>query len=511
MENLPQEIYDLIGRLLDPEDWNTLRIISKFISQAFTPLRFESITTSHSTKGVCNLEKISSNKLLCPLVKQIICSHSATRLYPFGEFDHWLERIWFPDEAPPVHDKNEGEVKPMSEKEWENIPWDDKRAMYNDYVSEHVNADTERRQLADDLLTRGRLDRVFSNFTNLTAFVQHPALYENSLRWRRLQFILCEDTFRDDYFGQNDDAEALYSFSVLSALGHSRKSLKRLQKLCISSCGPGFLTASRLWHLSVGKDHKMIRALREKKRGADRDERVASRVDKKTTEMLGEVPPKYENQLATIGRVLEQINDLGFSVREDDTLGALSSIAPSVADLLCHTKNVHKLDLDFSHDSVGWVPECYTDHGYELLGSLAKRAPWSKLHSLSLTIVTETSTLLRFLGSLSATLENLILQDAVLISRSEGGKQDTWSFALPSIAQEVPKLKSLDLFDLVDFATGNSRNAMGLLGVQDSSCHECETRKSAVIRELLKTKKLLNLKQMCQHCNISARNSNGCG
>jgi hypothetical protein len=498
MENLPQEIHDLIGKFLGSIDLNNLRLTSKIIGQKSASLRFESITISHSTKGVRNLEQINSSELLSPLVQRI-SSRSIAWLYPFDDFDYWLERIWLPDEAPSVHDENEGEDRPMSGKEWENLPLEEKRALYNEYVSEQVDADTERRQLADDLLTRGRLNRALSNFTNLTAFVQHHAENPMSIGWRRLRFALCEDSFCDEVFGQIDDAEAVYSFSILSALGHSRTSLTRLQTLCFNSSGPGFLTASRLWHLSVDKDHRKIRELRKKGRHDVGADSLASRVDRDTIKMFGKVPSEYEDQLATIRKVFERIIHLDICVCEDDTIGALSSIAPTVTDLLCYAKSVQELNLAFGHDSAYWTPECYEDRGYELLQCLTDEAPWSQLRSLRLSIVTEASALLGFLRSLSATLEELSLEDMVLIPRIEGNEEDTWNWVLPEIAQGLPRLKFLDFVGLVHSPFRSSGSSEEFLGGQYSECHDCRTRKSAIIRGLLESKQLLDLEQTCQH------------
>lgn len=498
MEDLPQEIHDSIGGSLGSDDLNSLRLTSKITCQRFTSLRFKSITNSCSAKGVRNLEQISSSECLFPLVQKIF-SYSIPRLYPCEDFGHWLELVWLPDETQSVHGRNEDEDELMSRKNWENLPLEEKRAWYTEYTSEQIHADTERRQLAGDLLTSGRLNRALSKFTNLTAFVQHHSENPMSIRWSRLRFALCEDSFRDEVFAQNDDAEALYSLSILSALGHSEASLTRLQTLCFSSSGPGFLTASRLWHLSNDKDHRKIRALREKGRYDGGADSLASRVDKDAIKKFGKAPPEYEDQLAIIKKVFERIIHLEICICEDDTVGALSSIAPAVADFLCHTKSVEELDLAFSHDSIGWIPECYEDQGYELLKYLIDKAPWSELRSLRLSIVTDASTLIGFLGSLSATLEDLILEDVVLIPRSEGNREDTWNLVLPKMAQGLPKLKLLDLVGLVHYSFGRFGSSMELLGEQNSKCHECRTHKSAIIRGLLGTKQLLDLKQTCQH------------
>ena len=106
-----------------------------------------------------------------------------------------------------------------------------------------------------------------------------------------------------------------------------------------------------------------------------------------------------------------------------------------MADILCHTKSVQELRLAFDHDGINWTSECYEDRGYELLKCLVDKTPWSELHSLRLSIVTDASTLLGFLGSLSATLEALSLEDIVLIPRSEGNGEDTWNLVLLKIAQ----------------------------------------------------------------------------
>ena len=90
------------------------------------------------------------------------------------------------------------------------------------------------------------------------------------------------------------------------------------------------------------------------------------------------------------------------------------SIAPAVADILCHTKSVQELRLAFDHDGINWTPECYEDRGYELLKCLVDKTPWSEL---------------------SATLEALSLEDIVLIPRSEGNGEDTWNLVLLKIAQ----------------------------------------------------------------------------
>ena len=75
---------------------------------------------------------------------------------------------------------------------------------------------------------------------------------------------------------------------------------------------------------------------------------------------------------------------------------------------------------------------------------LSNHKPWSKSEELKLEVVTDETTLLRFLESLSLTLRRLTLSAVTL------APEGTWDSALPAIATRLTNLRRLDLAFLSD-------------------------------------------------------------
>jgi hypothetical protein len=478
MDSLPAELWDIIRlySILDLKDWSSLRLTCKTIQQHTTPIRFGTIKTSFSTKGIKDLEHISSVESLSSRVR-VWESYGVQRLFNFEDLDTWTTAVTLAYDSQCVEGTDQGNRDAffMSRGEWTELSVDAKTALYSEYESERIKADEEVRKLVEDLQTNDRLMKTLEKFPGLTEFAHCPTVFEEErfiTRWKRLRI---KTKGWDDYMmhenacGEDEDVEALHASCILHALGRARNSLQALGKLTLHVGGPGFLSASRLRCLSIEKDHRMIRNLREEYRAEQEMNgelgSVAAKADKAVERSFEESfkssIPEYTKMLRIMHDVFEHIKHLEISVFEDDKIGGLSTVTSPLGDLLCHAKNVQKVSLlvgaeEYGHLRPPYSPEYYDDRTDDLLHRLTDYKPWPQLRTLRLSIVTDASTLLKFLRSLAGTLEDLTLGNVPLIPGDDDKGEGSWDCIRPKIAQQLPKLKSLDFVCVSHYPTAGS-------------------------------------------------------
>jgi hypothetical protein len=288
---------------------------------------------------------------------------------------------------------------------------------------------------------------MLAKITNLKAFVHNPLVLSKDrwvTNWQGLR--LDPYTFDNDYdedCREDDDWEAFHLSCALRALGWAKPRLVHLTSMTFHVEGPAFWGPHRLQRLWDGEGHSEIRRLREMSNDAveaDTNVLMLSRNDIRNEE--------FTRQLVLMESTVQGISYLDCSVSEDEEKGGLFTAAGPLFEYLCRGNDLKKVRL-----AIGWLVEgdlqsdfWNREHGdgpKELLTSLTRSSPWPKIEELELQLLVDTGTLLRFLASLSATLQRLILHTVTL---SDG----SWESVLPAIVECLPRLTYLDLSMLCD-------------------------------------------------------------
>jgi len=227
---------------------------------------------------------------------------------------------------------------------------------------------------------------------------------------------------------------------VLRAIAWARRDLPKLNSMVFHVEGPAFWSPGGLRRLWQGEGHGKVRQLRFTQNAMQAEEQLKSTLQDLT---------RHDECVGELGKVLGKLTHLDCSISEEEKNGGLLMAAKVFFELPRCGQNLKSVRLVFGellpdgsiyHDlnrSNGDGPET-------LLTLLTNHKPWSKIEELKLEVVTDETTLLRFLESLSLTLRRLTLSTVTL--EPEG----TWDSALPAIATRLTNLTRLDLAFLSD-------------------------------------------------------------
>jgi hypothetical protein len=163
-------------------------------------------------------------------------------------------------------------------------------------------------------------------------------------------------------------------------------------------------------------------------------------------------------------QALTSLIELACSVSEDEEWnGSLEIAGRYLHDyMLRSTRNLERIRLAFGRLAKGILLPgddstlCAKD-SVALLDQLAQQTPWTRMRSIELEIITDRSTLNRFLLAHAATLRSLTLTRVTLLRR--GDPLNTWESVLSEIVHDL-SLQTLRLVKLYDFVPqqGSGRN-----------------------------------------------------
>jgi hypothetical protein len=457
---LPAEIWISILERVALQDISNVRLVNSALRDHATPLRFRALSFTFNHSSIRNLHQISSKRNLRRHVRyldalEILLPHH------FCNYDAWEQSVSLPGDPQREDDvyPSDNDQAMMPYEEWARLSDEEKQALFQAYEEYRVAIEDEFRQQKGHAQLSDLLTGAISDLSQLATFVHTPTSLLSErwvVRWQRLRIDTCYDEHdsRMTVCAEAEDAGALHLSYVLRALSQAKRSLT---SLTLQFEGPAIWGAHRLGRLWASKSHEEIRYLREPYLDA-------AEADVEASGSFGETVTVYETQLSDLATVFEDLTHLHCCVFEANMFGSLLTASEPLANILSRANMLTKLHLAFGHSEDGTFEptlmlEEYDGQGVALLGRLADCNPWPCLRELKLQIATDVPTLLRFLASLSATLRLLVLSNVTLtpqgVNPREGhhtygveSAETVWTFALPSIAQNLPNLEDLQLFSL---------------------------------------------------------------
>ncbi|KAF1828601.1 hypothetical protein BDW02DRAFT_574725 [Decorospora gaudefroyi] len=129
---------------------------------------------------------------------------------------------------------------------------------------------------------------------------------------------------------------------------------------------------------------------------------------------------RHDECVRELGKVLGELTHLNCSISEDEKNGGLFMAAKVFFELLRCGQNLKSVRLAFDQLLDGFIAPPYdwdrtNGNGPKTLFTLlTDHKPWSKIEELKIEIVTDETTLLRFLESLSLTLRRPTLSTVTL-------------------------------------------------------------------------------------------------
>jgi hypothetical protein len=497
---LPSELWVSICSHLDLPDLKQCRLVDVAFTHVATALVFETVHLSFTKLCVRKFECIGAHEALACNVKTIILRQKPERGCPaFSSYESWERNTWC----------SSNDVTTTTEK-WANMTCAERKVLYDEYENDRTMLRSDR----DDFLEK--VVRSLEKMPNLSTFWHEPTKYDEldwKHEWRGLHF--CEDDNNDDN-DYNDydhesweysqdiehDIDSLHTALFLQALG-SVQPPKSLQTISFEIYGPGFWTPSRLRHLLEGYGHGKIRELRK----TYQDAVIA---EQKADESLEDTATgDYASQLNTLQSIVGRVECIDLNVVESYSNGSLGTIAEPLSRFLRLGKNLKDVTLVYGnfHPYYDQDPETrrelleYRKNDQDLLSQLAIEQPWPAIVTLQISIATDSSTLLHFLGAIASTLRTLWLDSVILLP--DVRERETWEYLLPVIPASLPRLERLLLDNLKDFQTdGTTRN---LFRPSARECGDCfEEHKNTIVRDLLCGRKLrrsleLNILLDCEH------------
>jgi hypothetical protein len=345
----------------------------------------------------------------------------------------------------------------MSRQDWSQYTGAEKRSLYNRYEAERVAGNGNAQSLLTTLCFRRnrctcsdcvlrRLDDAVSIF-DLTMFEHRPRQLPEDrwvVYWQRLCFItfdILSDAYQEDC-QEDDDMEALQWSCALRAIAWARRDPPTLNSMGFHVDGPAFWSPSGLRRLWQGEGHWEVRELRYAQNAMQSEERLES---------IQQDLTRHDECVRELGKVVGGLTHLHCSISEDERNGGLFMAAKVFFELLRCGQNLRSVRLAFGELLYGFVSSHHSrdrrngDRPKTLLTLLTNHKPWSKIEELKIQIVTDETTLLRFLESLSLTLRRLTLSTVTL------APEGTWDSTLPAIATRLTNLIMLDLEFLYDF------------------------------------------------------------
>jgi hypothetical protein len=454
MDEIPPEVLHEILTYLSKNDLRNTRLVNKRCSECAVVLLFSSISFDLSDSSIQRLRQISLDKQL-PLNVRILERRGIPRLRKTRDFHEWRQIVSLPADRRLRTDAANALIR---YEKWEDVPMSQQKTIFDDYEQDRAAMRSKDRCLQSHLSEdHGGLESALRSFVNISEFIDSPTVLSDErwvTQWRGLQinpYYFGEEVSFDEACNENNDIEALHTAYVLLMLGRANPSLESLKSMSLHVEGPAFWGPTRLQRLWSGDGHGMIRAVRERSHDAGTIDR--------------ELGQSFENdnridlqRLDTMKTAFETLTQLEISVAEDRCVDGLSAASRSLFDFLCRASNLQNLRLVVGRQAHGVVlPSTVAreDNPGEsaLLTLLADQAPWKRIKDLALEIVTETPALLKFLGTLAASLRQLHLTRITLLQPDDDTDvaEASWEEALPKIVQMLPKLERLDLEKLYDF------------------------------------------------------------
>ncbi|KAI0573409.1 hypothetical protein Alg130_10103 [Pyrenophora tritici-repentis] len=432
-------------------------------------MAFETIVFSFNKRSVENLARIASNERTAKHVRALVLWRGPMLgLRGFKSFKEWEKCLRFsnrdktrdengtddkgyPSDRLSNEESNDSHL--ICDRDWSKLTYNKRSALYRDYNEERIMKSAFREDLIKKV--KDSLEKLIK----LSELIHDPVIEEESewdTRWKKLQF----DHYRlispvYDSWKKEHDVDALHLACLLLALGRIEKYPINLKSFTFYVEGPAFWGTNRLRHLFQDYDHDKIRKLRRLHDHAEQADLIAD-------EDFGDdiESNDYVTQLASMGKIVQRLTHIDCYVCDKDSNGGLSTTAEPLLRFLCGGENLERVSLvygDFankdteSYDSLSY----YYESRPILLSALANQKPWPRITKLKLSIATNSSTLLKFLGSLAPTLRHLVLEEVTLIP-TEGlteGEEVLWEIALPRIASSLQNLVELELSFLQDFSS----------------------------------------------------------
>ncbi len=288
----------------------------------------------------------------------------------------------------------------------------------------------------------------------LSELIHDPVIKDESkwtTRWKRLRFDHQVYFPLSASWEKEHDVDALHLACLLLALGRIEEYPINLKSFTFYVEGPAFWGPNRLRHLFQGYCHDKIRELRRSIGDATQADLIADEDFGDDMELNDEV-----TQLASMGKIVHHLTHVDCYVSDEDDNGSLSTTAEPLVAFLCNGNNLEQISLvygDFADQDTESY-ECLINYHKSrpgLLPALASQKPWPRITKLKLSITTNLSTLLEFLGSLAPTLRHLTLEQVTLLPTED--EEAIWEVALPNIARSLQEPLQLDLSFLQDFSS----------------------------------------------------------
>jgi hypothetical protein len=475
---VPPEIWVGVIKCLDSRDVKNFRLVNRSCRSMATPHCFETVIFDISQASIEKLGKVASMPALAECVRKVVLQRRP-RMRRFDDYEEW-ERAFDLSEYPKLtfSSFNHGNCQEnthddiMSWQEWSQYTDDAKIALYDRYEADREARNDNAQSLSRTLCfrTKGctcseqvqsvlgespmevdcilrRLDDAVSKFTKLTVFEHRPTRLLGDrwvVNWQRLCFhtIDPEDDAYEEDCEEDDDMEALQLSCALRAIAWARRDPPTLNSMGFHVDGPAFWSPSGLRRLWQGEGHWEVRELRHAQNAMQAEERFES---------IQQDLTRHDECVRALGKVVGGLTHLHCSISEDERKGGLFMAAKVFFELLRCGQNLKSVRLAFGELLFGLIvpPSDWDrtngDGPKTLFTLLADHKPWSKIEELKIQIVTDETTLLRFLESLSLTLRRLTLSTVTL------APEGTWDSALPAIATRLTNLIMLDLELLYDF------------------------------------------------------------
>ncbi|KAF2022504.1 hypothetical protein EK21DRAFT_83216 [Setomelanomma holmii] len=509
-EDLPNEIWLMVFKLLDRSEWKKLRSSCKRLAHLATSILFETVYFEFGGSGCASLYNIAQKPTLSPCVTTLILR----RIRGWREFPDsrtWIESVHQPgdpgherprlDEASHESKATEG-LLPYSD--WARLSDIEKDELFHQYETDrrlaldqapgitstlrfHMPDFPEsslihpyrawKRRAADapiDLFVKA-----LKSLPNLKTFRHEPGFLFDpdwACRWRHLYFHPYS-LMGNTHSAEDEDIEALQMSVALQSLALTRTGQGGMQSMSMYVGGPSFWGPKRLQHLWDGGGHELIRTCRTYKRTAAEADKAAKVCFENCDQSR-----LYYAQLHSMRYTLTSLIHLDCSVSEDDEYdGSLAIAGKYLHELLLRfTTRLERLRLVFGRLTDGvLLPGCdvplYARDSITLLGQIAQRTPWTTIRSMELEIATDGATLKNFLLAHKTTLRSLTLTRVTLPRL--GNPSNTWEVVLDELAQDL-SLEALALTKLCDFVPqqGSKKTRERILFDMDAAIWEDETR-----------------------------------
>jgi hypothetical protein len=490
-ERFPIEIWLMIFTLLGRPDWKQLRLSCKHWSHITTPILFETVYFELCGSGCMSLGNIARTALASCVKTLVLRQVQGWRRFP--DSGTWRASVYQPGdpghlpvppcEASHYHDTAAARgLVPYAD--WISLSDESQERLYQEYEADCKDAEERARDMAGQLrfelpnfepvlirpyqkLVRQCADDPVATFLealemlpNVRELRHEPGFlfdHDWGCRWRDLYLHPWALTAYTSN-AHDEDMEALQLSVALRSFAIIRRRQIRILSMKMYIGGPSFWGPKRLQQLWFVGDHEQTRAYRSLyPTAAEADKAVSENTDPEQGKL-------YLYQLCYMKQALTSLIELACAVSEDEEWnGSLEIAGRYLHDyMLRPTRNLERIRLAFGRLANGILlpgddSTLYAKDSVALLDQLAQQTPWTRMRSIELEIITDRSTLNRFLLAHAATLRSLTLTRVTLLRR--GDPLNTWESVLSEIVHAL-SLQTLRLVKLYDFVPqqGSGRN-----------------------------------------------------